>query len=121
MKITFKDVSSSDYNLHVKSAGSVMNAEKRVEEGYAIGRDGAYTFEDGYNNKILSFVLAYKGTGGLTERETALRMAANWLRGSGKLLIGYKDGIEYEATVISEVADQLSAWMNNLSVSFSVK
>jgi predicted phage tail component-like protein len=69
-------------------------APKRQTTLNVQGRDGGYTFEDGYDNAQIRLACAIGG-GEIQDRRKRARLIAAWLSGTGKLVFDYEPDIEY--------------------------
>lgn len=102
MGFTFNGIHSDFFHIAVRTTKIPYIPEKRQKTETVQGRDGGYTFEDGYNNIKIPVSCSFT-TDTLVERRKTARRIASWLNTSVKpaiLIFDYEPDIEYKVTKI---------------------
>jgi phage-related protein len=118
-EILFKGISSTVYGLKLNYNSIPILPEKRSKTEYVIGKNGGYTFTDGFKNRTVE--IEFLLTGKLLQRRAKLNDIAAWLSGSGELILGIDSGIMYEAKVIGGVIPELTFHSDRFVVTFDCK
>jgi len=100
--LLFNGIHSDFFNIAVRTTKIPYIPEKRQNTVTVQGRDGGYTFEDGYNNIKIPVSCSFT-TATLIERRKTARAIATWLNTSVKpaiLIFDYEPDIEYRVVKI---------------------
>jgi phage-related protein len=84
-----------------------------------MGKDGGYTFEDGFNNIKLPITFRLVKNNAILRRRQISEIA-NWLRGSGNLVIGLESDVYYEARS-SGINSSVVFYQDSFVVTFDCK
>lgn len=95
MGFTFNGIHSGTFGLHYITSAIPILPGKRTETVYPLSKDGGYTFEDGYNNRIIDLSCVISANT-IPERREKARKIAEWLSKKGSLVFDSDPGIEYE-------------------------
>lgn len=122
MGFTFRGKHTRDFvGLIVKTVNNPLLPSKRVNRVNVMGRDGAYIFEDGYDNKLLEFkCMIAKGT--IKERRIRARDIALWLSGTGDLILDYESDKTYKVVKsVSDISLIIEQVVDEFSIIFEVE
>jgi len=109
MGFTFNNVHSKDMGIGYSIQSIPYLPPKRQTEVTIQGRDGAYIFEDGFNNIKIDLSCAIIGYE-ITERRKRAREIASWLCSTGILVFDHEPDIEYKVIqVINDINSTILA------------
>lgn len=119
---SFRGVHTSAFlGLVVKTLNNPLIASKRLKRIAIPGRDGIYTFEDGYENKLLEFECILKG-GSIQERRLRIRQIAVWLSKTGELVLDHEPDKTYRVVrSVCDVGLSLDQSMDSFKICFETE
>jgi predicted phage tail component-like protein len=116
MGFTLNGEHSSQYGVYFKTKSMPYIPEKRSVSVQVQGRDGAYVFEDDYNNIQIEIACVIINSKVLYRRKSA-RDITKWLSQTGILIFDYEPDIEYK---VVKITNNISAVLEGASDYFNI-
>lgn len=109
MGFKFNNRHSRELGIGYTTESMPITPSKRQTEVTVQGRDGAYIFEDGYDNIQIQFLCSILGES-IVERRKRAREIASWLSTTGTLIMDYEPDVEYKVIkVINDIQSTILA------------
>ncbi len=109
---------SDEFNIVLQTATIPYMTLKNFETKKVIGRDGAYVFEDGYDNKFVEVTCVITGT--LPERRMLARSIVEWLsKDYGALIFDCDENISYHVVrTVSDISTTPESMKETFTINF---
>lgn len=114
---TYNNIHSSTFEgLYLKTINNQLIPSKRSQEISVMGRDGSYSFEDGYDNKVIEYQCQLF-EGNIFIRRQKIRELTEWLSQLGDLVLDYENDKKYKVT---KIVNDISLNLNNIFDEFNI-
>ena len=115
-----RTIDFEDFNYILKTTSyqqipTVRNSQKNV-----IGRDGNFTFRDGFNNKKIKVKLTAMDSPDIMIRRSNARELTQELIKPGKLILDYEKNVYYDANIFNGATVKFNSSYDELTIEFVV-